>query len=262
MTAAATSLGPAALAALAAAGLVAGAVNTVVGSGSLLTFPTLLALGYPALTANVTNTIGLVPGSLSGALGYRQELAGQQHRLAVLSAPAALGGLTGAVLLLVLPAGVFRAVVPVLILLACVLVAAGPRLSGYLARRDAHRGRDRGDGGWALRIGLFAASVYGGYFGAAIGVLLIGLLALLLTEQLQRVNAAKNVLTVITNAVASVLFIAVAPVAWLPALVLAVSSTVGGQIGARYGRRLSPRALRAAVILVGLAVSVRLLVSG
>lgn len=259
MAPAAITLGPGGVAVLAAAGLVAGAVNTVVGSGSLLTFPTLLALGYPALTANVTNTIGLVPGSLSGSIGYRQELAGQRGRLLALSIPAALGGLTGAVLLLVLPAGVFRAVVPVLILVACALVAVGPRLSAWLARRDAGRGRDRREGGWGLRIGLFAASVYGGYFGAAVGVLLIGLLALLLTETLQRVNAAKNVLTALTNAVASVLFIAVAPVAWVPVVVLAVSSTIGGQIGARFGRRLSPRALRATVIVVGLVVSVQLL---
>jgi hypothetical protein len=253
-----TTLGPGGIVVVLGAGLVAGAVNTVVGSGSLLTFPTLLALGYPALTANVTNTVGLVSGSVSGAVGYRRELLGQRARLLDLAVPAALGGLAGGGLLLVLPAGVFTKVVPVLVLLACLLVGCQQWVAGWLERRDARRGRERGGVNMGARAGVFAIAVYGGYFGAAIGVLLIGVLGLLLADSLQRINAAKNVLTAVVNGVASVLFAVFAPVAWLPALLLAVGSLAGGQVGARYGRRLSPRVLRLAVVLIGLGVSVRL----
>jgi uncharacterized membrane protein YfcA len=253
-----TTLGPGGMVAVLGVGMVAGAVNTVVGSGSLLTFPTLLALGYPALTANVTNTIGLVAGSASGAVGYREELAGQRGRLTDLAVPAAIGGLSGGGLLLVLPAGVFTKVVPVLVALACLLVGGQPWLATRLGRRDAKLGRERGAVSMGARAGVFAIAVYGGYFGAAIGVLLIGVLGLLLADSLQRVNAAKNVLAAVVNGVASVLFAIFAPVAWLPAGMLAAGSLLGGQVGARYGRRLSPRALRAGVVVVGLGVSVRL----
>ncbi|MHB8340438.1 MAG: sulfite exporter TauE/SafE family protein [Mycobacteriales bacterium] len=252
--------------AVAGAGLVAGAVNTIVGSGSLLTFPTLLALGYSPLAANVSNTAGLVLGSVSGAVGYRPELAGQGRRLAVLAVPCALGGLTGAVALLVLPAGVFGAVVPALILGACALVALQPWLTRRLAARRAREapgaapGDSRDRVGRGVLVGVFLASVYGGYFGAAIGVILIGLFGLLLDSDLQRSNAAKNVVAAIANAVATVLFAFLAPVSWPVVGLLAGSSVVGGQIGARLGRRLAPRALRAAVVVVGVGVAVRLLV--
>jgi len=247
---------PAAIAVL-AAGLAAGTLNAIVGSGSLITFPTLLALGYPPVVANVSNTVGLVPGSISGAIGYRRELAGQGARLRVLGVASAAGGLTGAILLLVLPAEVFDAVLPVLILLACVLVAAQP----FLTRRVvARRGPPRPHGGAPLFVAVFATGVYDGYFGAAYGVILIALLGIFVDDGLQRLNAAKNTLAGLVNGVAAVVFVLVAPVAWAPALLLAVGSAVGGQVGARVGRRISPGWLRAAIIVVGVAVAIRLLV--
>ena len=242
-------------------GLVAGTLNTIVGSGSLITFPTLLALGYAPVVANVSNTVGLVPGAISGAVGYRRELEGQRDRLVRLGMASTAGGLTGGILLLVLPASVFRSVVPILILVACVLVALQPRLSRRVAARQAQGGgRPRPHGGPVLFVTVYATGVYGGYFGAAQGVILIALLGIFVDDGLQRLNAAKNVLAALVNGVAAVLFIVVADVAWAPAVLLAVGATVGGQVGARLGRRIPPAGLRAAIVVVGVAVAVRLLV--
>ena len=241
-------------------GIVAGTVNTIVGAGSLLTFPTLLFLGYPPLVANVSNTIGLVPGAISGAVGYRRELAGQRSRAQPLVVAAALGGLTGACLLLVLPASAFATIVPVLILIACGLVAIQPRLSAWVLERRARSGVVHVGGGWSLVVGVYLTGIYGGYFGAAQGVILIALLAILVDDDLQRLNGLKNLIAAVINGVAAVLFILVAPVAWVPAILLAIGSIVGGQLGAVVGRRLSPFALRAAIITVGTVVAVRLLV--
>lgn len=238
-------------------GLMAGTLNTIVGSGSLITFPTLLALGYPPVVANVSNTVGLVPGSISGAIGYRRELEGQGARLRILGAASVCGGLTGAALLLALPAQVFDAVLPVLILLACALVAAQPALARrVMARRRAPRPH----GGAPLLAAVFATGVYGGYFGAAYGVILVALLGIFVDDGLQRLNAAKNTLAALVNAVAAVVFVLVAPVAWGPAALLAIGSAVGGQVGARIGRRISPPWLRATIVVVGVVVAVRLLV--
>jgi uncharacterized protein len=237
-------------------GLAAGAINTIVGSGSLITFPTLLALGYPAIVANVTNTVGLVPGSLSGAIGYRRELEGQRSRLVPLGVASAAGGLTGGILLLVLPGSVFRQVVPVLILVACVLVVIQPRLS----RRLAQRSRPAVHGGAGLFVTVFATGIYGGYFGAAQGVILIALLAIFIDDDLQRLNAAKNVMAALVNGVAAVLFILVAHVAWGAAGILAAGAIIGGQVGAKVGRKLPPQMLRAIIVVVGVAVAVKLLV--
>lgn len=242
-------------------GLIAGTLNTIVGSGSLITFPTLLALGYAPVVANVSNTVGLVPGSISGAVGYRRELEGQRDRLVRLGIASTAGGLTGGILLLVLPASVFRNVVPILILVACALVALQPRLSRRVAARQAEGGgRARAHGGPVLFAAVFATGVYGGYFGAAQGVILIALLGIFVDDGLQRLNAAKNVLAALVNGVAAVLFIVVADVAWAPAALLAVGATVGGQVGAHVGRRIPPAGLRAAIVVVGVAVAVRLLV--
>jgi uncharacterized membrane protein YfcA len=238
------------------AGIAAGTINAVVGSGTLITFPTLLALGYAPVVANVSNTVGLVPGALSGAHGYRRELTGQAGRLARLGAASALGGATGAVLLLVLPASAFNAIVPVLIALACVLVVLQPRLVARLRARDVPRPLHGGPWLW---LGVFGSGIYGGYFGAAQGVLLIALLGLGLDEGLQRVNAAKNVLAGLVNGVAAVLFVVVADVAWPPALLLAAGSLAGGQLGARVGRRLPDVVLRVVVIAVGIVAIVKLL---
>jgi len=243
--------------ALLAVGLAAGTVNTIVGSGSLMTFPTLLALGYPPVVANVSNTVGLLPGSISGAIGYRRELEGQRARVGVLGIACAAGGLTGGVLLLVLPAAVFRGVVPVLILSACLLVALQPRLARRVATRE---GPPHAHGGPALFAAVYATGVYGGYFGAAQGVVLIALLGIFVDDGLQRLNGLKNVLAALVNGVAAVLFMLFADVAWAPAALLACGAIVGGQIGARLGRRISPGWLRAVIVVVGVTVAVRLLV--
>ena len=240
-------------------GIFAGTVNAIVGAGSLVTFPTLLLLGYPPLIANVSNTVGLVPGTISGAVGYRRELAGQRTRARPLLLAAALGGVTGAALLLVLPAAAFERIVPVLILIACVLVAIQPRLSALVVERRARTGAVHAGGGPILVAGVYLTGIYGGYFGAAQGVILIALLAILVDDDLQRLNGLKNLIAVVINGIAAVIFVFVAPVAWAPAILLAIGSTIGGQLGALVGRRLSPFALRAAIIVVGTVVAVRLL---
>ena len=237
-------------------GLAAGTLNTIVGSGSLITFPTLLALGYPPVVANVSNTVGLVTGSISGAIGYRRELEGQRRRLRVLGVASLAGGLTGGLLLLALPASVFEDVVPALILVACVLVALQPRLARRVAAGDAPRLH----GGPPLFVAVFLTGVYGGYFGAAQGVMLIAILGIFLDDSLQRLNAAKNVLAALVNGIAALLFIVFADVDWAAAGLLAAGAIVGGQVGAGVGRRISPGWLRAVIVVVGVAVAVRLLV--
>ncbi len=239
-----------------AAGVFAGAINTVVGSGTLVTFPVLLAVGYGPVTANVSNTLGLVPGSVSGAIGYRAELAGQRRRIVALGSASLLGGIAGAVLLLSLPGEAFEAIVPVLIALALVLVVVQPRLARALAAR---RTEVRPHGGPLLWSGVFGTGVYGGYFGAAQGIILLALCGIAIPEDMQRLNALKNVLAALVNGVAAVVFIIFATVAWLPALLLAIGSTAGGQIGARIGRRLSPAVLRGVIVVVGLAAIAQLL---
>jgi uncharacterized membrane protein YfcA len=243
-------------AAILAAGVAAGAINAVVGSGSLITYPTLLAFGYTPIVANVSNTIGLVPGSISGAIGYRRELGGQRARAVSLGIASILGGLTGGILLLVLPSSAFERVVPLLILGACLLVAVQPWISRAAA---VHPGGGR-DVSLALLATVFASSIYGGYFGAAQGVILIGLLGLFLSDDLPRLTALKNVLQALVNGVAGLLFILLAPVAWEVAVLIAIGSIIGGQLGARFGRRLSPFVLRVVIIVVGTTVAVRLLV--
>lgn len=239
-----------------AAAVAAGAINAVVGSGSLITFPTLLAFGIPAVIANVSNNVGLVSGNVSGAFGYRRELAGQRGRLLRLGVPAAVGSLAGAILLLSLPASAFTLIVPVLILISCVLVIIQPRLNAWTAARRARR---QARGSPVLAAGVFVSSVYGGYFGAAQGVLVIGLLGSFLDDDLQRVNAAKNVLVAIVNGTAAIVFILFAQVNWLVVLLIAVGSTGGGLLGARVGRRLPALALRILVVVIGVIAAVKLI---
>jgi uncharacterized membrane protein YfcA len=234
----------------------AGTINTIVGSGSLLTFPTLLALGYSPVIANVSNTVGITFGSMSGAVGYRRELGGQRHRTTVLGTASLIGGITGGVLLLTLPSSVFDDVVPVLIIVAVVLVVLQPRLSRFVAER---RTRTVEHGGFELWIGIFLTGVYGGYFGAAQGVILLSLLGIFLTDTLQRLNAVKNVLALVANGVAAVIFVFFAEVNWTVVVLIAVGSIVGAQLGATVGRRLPPQALRGLIVVVGLVAAVRLL---
>lgn len=236
------------------AGLVAGAINTVVGSGTLFTFPVLLAFGYAPVTANVSNTIGLVPGSLAGAIGYRHELRGQGARTVRLAAASLLGGTLGAILLLTLPAAAFKAIVPAFIVIALALILAQSRLTRTLEQRRTRPAA----GGVSALVGVFASGVYGGYFGAAQGILLLAILGLALEEELQRINALKVVLAGLVNLVAGLLFVFAARVAWDAALLIAAGSTIGGVGGARAGRRLSPRVLRAVIVAVGILAIVRL----
>jgi uncharacterized protein len=241
------------------AGMGAGTINTVVGSGSLITFPTLVALGYPPLLANVSNNIGLVPGGVSGVHGYRRELVGQRTRLRRLVPASILGGLTGATLLLVLPSSLFDKVVIVLICTALVLVVAQPTLSRRLAARRAARPHSHHDATLGVQVLVALAGVYGGYFGAAQGIILISILGIMIDDHLQRLNGCKNVLAGSVNAVAAIVFILVTDVDWKVVAAIAVGSTIGGQIGARYGRRLNPAALRAVIVVVGLTAVIRLL---
>jgi uncharacterized membrane protein YfcA len=236
------------------AGAAAGLINTVVGSGTLVTFPVLLSVGFPPVTANVSNNVGLVPGSVSGVIGYRRELSGQWRRVARLAVASLLGGITGAVLLLTLPASAFEAIVPAFIAIALVLVIVQPRLGPWLAARrppSEHAGP-------ALLAGVFAAGVYGGYFGAAQGILLLALLGLSLPDDLHRVNAFKNVLAGVVNAVAALVFVLAIDIAWLAAGLIALGAVGGAQLGARYGRRLSPTALRGVIVAVGIVAIVHL----
>jgi uncharacterized protein len=305
-----------------AAGLAAGTINTVVGSGTLITFPTLLAFGYPPVLANVSNNVGLVPGGFSGAHGYRAELAGQRRRVIRLGSASLCGGLVGALLLLVLPAGAFKEIVPALIGVALIMVVFQPRLAKWVAARqraraaapagnggtaDAADAADagpaagpEGDGaatvtvgpagpdGSAVRAGavragavgvlrpvsqqavlqvggpvlwalVFLSGVYGGYFGAAQGVLLIGLMGVAFTDSLQRINAVKNLLAGLVNGVAAVVFICATHIDWGAAGLIAAGSILGGQLGARIGRKLPPWALRVLIVCVGTAALVKLL---
>jgi uncharacterized membrane protein YfcA len=259
---------PAEALAILGAGVAAGAINAVVGSGTLITFPTLLAFGFPPVVANVSNNVGLVPGNFSGAYGYRRELAGQRSRLIRLGAAAVLGGLTGAILLLSLPASAFILIVPALILIACVLVLIQPRMGGWLAARRARTAGEGGDGSQAGHVGrvgpvltggMLLSGAYGGYFGAAQGVLVIGLLGSFLDESLQRINAAKNVLVALVNATAAIVFILFAQVSWLAVLLIAAGSTLGGLLGAKFGRRLPPTVLRLLVVAIGVIAAVKLI---
>jgi uncharacterized membrane protein YfcA len=261
-----------------AAGLAAGTINTVVGSGTLITFPTLLAFGYPPVLANVSNNVGLVPGVASGVHGYRAELGGQRRRLIRLGSASVCGGLVGAILLLTLPQSAFKAIVPALIGVAVVMVVIQPRLAKWVAERQRARAAlvtpdgaiadspaaaasaaEEAIGGPVLWVLVFLAGIYGGYFGAAQGVLLIGMLGIALNDSLQRINAAKNVLAGLVNGLAAVVFILATHIDWGVAGLIAAGSIIGGQVGARIGRRLPPWGLRVLIVCVGTAALVKLL---
>ncbi|MFI8949857.1 sulfite exporter TauE/SafE family protein [Streptomyces sp. NPDC053750] len=251
---------PEAMAAVFAAGVGAGAINSVVGSGTLITFPVLLATGLSPVTATVSNALGLIPGSVSGAIGYRRELRGQRRRVLKLGVGALLGGLAGATLLLSLPASAFETIVPALVGLALVLVALQPQLAALVRRRRERTGaRARRDGGPVLFGGLTLASVYGGYFAAAQGIIYLSLMGMLLDESLQRLNAVKNVLAAVVNAVAALFFLFAADFDWTAVLLIAAGSGLGGYGGARIGRRISPLLLRILVVAVGTVALVQLL---
>lgn len=248
------------VAAIVLAGMWAGAINTVVGSGTLVTFPTLLFFGYPAVSANISNSLGLVAGGLTGAWGYRREIRPLRHLLIRLAPASFLGSVLGALLLLVLPESAFEAIVPALIALALVLVVLGPRINAWAARHHA----DQITGGRlvVLLVGVLFAGMYGGYFGAAQGVLLIGMMSVLLPNGLQEINGAKNLLGLIVNFTAAMVFLVVDPaqVNWAIVGLVAAGAFFGGLIGARVGRLMPPWLLRATIVLIGLIAIVVLLV--
>jgi len=242
---------------LLAAGLGAGTVNGVAGGGTLVSFPALLATGLPALQANVTSTIGIWPGYLGGVAGFRAEVRQQPSaRLGALSGAAAVGAVVGSILLLVTPVDAFKDLAPYLVLAACLLFAVQPLVSRWLKARlegiaDGHVG--------LAAAGTMLGSVYGGYFGAGLGVILFALLGLLLPDDLVRTNGLRAVLSLVVNFVAAAVFLVAAHVAWSDAGLLAGSSLVGGYFGARLARRLPPLVFRVLVVTLGLVTVVRLL---
>jgi uncharacterized membrane protein YfcA len=242
------------MAAVAAAGFAAGGINAVVGSGTLVSFPVLLAVGLPPVPATISNSLGLIAGNLSGSIGYRRELRGQRRLLLRLLPASVLGALTGAFLLLRLPPEAFEAVVPVLIGIAVLLVACQPLLQRRLPRPDGAAPPVRGGRLAALFTGAYVTGTYGGYFAASQGVLQIGIFGFLLHESLQRLNALKNVLTLTVNTVAAAAYVVVATdrIDWWAAGLLAVGSLAGGAVSSRYGRRLPPAVLRTAIVVLGL----------
>lgn len=239
------------------AGIGAGTINTVVGSGTLITFPVLLGVGLSPVTANVSNTLGLVPGSVVGAYGYRADLVGQRDRALRLASASVIGAIIGATLLLVLPASAFKAIVPILVGLALVLVIVGPALSKRLAEAPPETAPAVTPTMW---IATMATGVYGGYFGAAQGILLLGLLGILTHETLQRLNALKNVLAGLVNLVAALVFVFTAHIDYAAAGLVAIGAAIGGVIGSRVGRRLSPQLLRAVIVVIGVVAIVKLVV--
>ncbi|MEA2468865.1 MAG: uncharacterized protein QOJ57_2991 [Thermoleophilaceae bacterium] len=236
--------------------MAAGTINTVVGSGTLITFPVLLAFGYAPVTANVTNTLGLVSGQVTGTYGYREELRGQWRRTGRLACASVAGGVLGAFLLLQLPASAFKAIVPVFIGIALLLVVVQPRLSAWLEARGT---APTHHAGWAVLLCVFATGVYGGYFGAAQGILLLAVLGIGLPETLHRINAVKNVLAGLVNLVAAIVFVFVAHIAWDAAALIALGALCGGIVGARVGRRLPPPVLRGVIVVVGVSAILQLL---
>lgn len=240
------------------AGLAAGTVNTIVGAGTLLTFPLLVALGVPPLVANASNTVGLVPGSTTGAWGYRRELAGLWTPVLRMAGLSAVGGVVGSLLVLVAPPETFTVVVPWLLVVAAALAVAQPRVAVALARRSRHGGDGPRPLGPGLGAGVAATGVYGGYFGAAQGVVLISLLGTAWTSELQRANGAKNVLAGTANLVGAAVFVAGGVVDWRIAALVAVGSAVGGVLGARIARRVPAPLLRGVIVVAALAAAVAL----
>ena len=237
------------------AGFAAGTINAVIGSGTLITFPVLLAVGYPPIVANVSNNIGLVPGAASAALGYREQLRGSGQRLLRFAPATIAGSVIGSALLLSLPENSFKKIVPVLIVISLILIVFQPRISRWAtARRETVKPH----GGPLLRVGIFGTGIYGGYFGAAQGILLFGMLAISLPDDLRELNAVRAVLAGIANAVAAIIFIFVADVAYLPVALIAVGSTAGGLFGAGIGKRLPDPVLRGVIVVVGIAAILKL----
>ena len=243
---------------LVAAAFAAGAVNALAGGGSLISFPALVAAGYPAKTANVTNTVALWPGYVGGSFGYRELLVPQRRTIALLAGSSIAGAVAGSAILLSTPESAFEAIVPFLILFAALLLAVQTRIAAFVA---AHRRpRPPSEAPLELHAAVFVLAVYGAYFGAGLGILTLAVLGIVLPDDLQRSNALKGVLSLLINAVAVVYFAAFGPVEWPPALVMALAALTGGYAGAHLARQLSPRLLRTAVVVFSAVVALVLLV--
>ncbi|MET8985974.1 sulfite exporter TauE/SafE family protein [Nonomuraea wenchangensis] len=245
-------MSPAELLFLAASGLLAGVVNALAGGGTLVSFPALLALGYPGLTASVTNAVALWPGYLGGALGYRAELRGQRRRVVTLGATAVTGAVAGSALLLVTPGRVFESIVPWLVGLASLALPAQPWLRARLG------GTAGGPPSRRVYAGVFLGGCYGAYFNGGMGVLLLAVLGLFLHDGLHRVNAVRAVLALVITSVSAVAFSLFADVRWEAVAVIAPASLAGGFLGTRVARLLSARVLRGVVVVFGLGVAVAL----
>ncbi len=238
------------------AGLVAGGVNALAGGGSLITFPSLIAVGLPSVDANVTNSVAVFPGYVSSVLGSRADLAGQGRRLRAIVPASLVGGVGGCALLLLTPARAFEVIVPFLVLAAAATLAFQDRLRGLVGHPRALPPRRRAV---ALQVVVFVGAIYGGYFGAALGVMYVAALALVLDESLNRINALKNVLSAVVGLVTLVVFAIFAPVQWGAALTLAPATVVGGYVGARLARRLPARVLRIVIVTFGAGIGLLLL---
>ncbi|MGD7787182.1 sulfite exporter TauE/SafE family protein [Propionibacteriaceae bacterium Y1700] len=252
------------------AGAGAGFINAVVGTGTLITFPTLLALGLPPLVANMSNTVGLFPGGVSAVVSSRQDLVGQRSRVIRLAIASAIGGVIGAVLLLRLPPGVFQIAVPILIAIGCVLVLLSPKVSKAAAARRERPGAAADEPmkpavAIAVWFAVLGAGIYGGYFGAAQGVIMMGVMGMAMTETLARLNVVKNLLVTLVNGIAAAIFIVIGPINWQVAITIAIGSVLGAALGARIGRKLPPTLYRVIIVTIGaIAIinEVRKLVAG
>ncbi len=255
------------------AGVGAGAINAAVGSGTLITFPALVAFGVPPQVATMSNALGLIPGNIASSIGYREEIRGQGRRLLSWLPASVLGALLGAFLLLHLPETAFEAIVPVLIVLALIMVVVQPALQRHLKKRKAAAGQLAGDMGEVgpstgraviVWLAIAATAVYGGYFAAAQGIILIGLLGLLTDEPLQRLNGVKNVLVLAVNTVAAACYVVVGfeRINWMAVLLVAIGSLFGGYFGARIARKINPTLLRGIIVVLGLVALVRILGMG
>lgn len=239
-----------------AAGASAGAVNAIAGGGTLIAFPALLGVGLPAVQANTTSSVGLVFGYAGGARAFRPELQGQGSRARALLAPAVVGALVGAALLLTLPSDSFEAAVPFLLLGACLLIAVQPSLAAWLTARGVAKPHP----GWEVQLGIALAAVYGAYFGAGLGVIVFAILGLLVPDEPMRLNALRGLQSLVVNLVAALVFVATGHVHWVAALLLAVGAWTGATYGVRLARRLSPTAVRATVVLAGTAAGITMLI--